>query len=237
MAGMKRRACAAAMVLALVLAASLRAQDQSPVQVEKYSAPIKLACVGDSITHGVGAGRGQSWPDQVGRLLGEKWVVRNFGVSGTTLLKCGDSPYQRTGSFGNAKSFLPDVVVIALGTNDTKPQNWTNFTARFESDYHDIVLQFADLPSKPRIFICRPPYIAKTGNWGINETNTLEEIPVIDKVAKDLKLGVIDLHAALKGQDAWIPDNVHPNTEGATAMAAAVYQALTGKAAPAPAGK
>ena len=223
--------CAVAAV-AFAVPVCVSAQDQSPVKVETYTAPIKVACVGDSITQGVGASGGQSWPDQLRRMLGEKWDVKNFGVSGTTLLKNGDSPYQRQGAFKNAKVCNPDVVVIALGTNDTKPQNWTNFTAHFENDYKDMVLQFADLASKPRIFVCRPPYIAKTGNWGINDTNTVEEIPVIDKVAKDLKLGVIDLHAALKGKDSLIPDNVHPNTDGATAIAAAVFEGLTGNPAP-----
>ena len=217
---------------ACLLPLRVSAQDSSPVKVEKYAQPIKLACVGDSITQGVGASGGQSWPDQLSRMLGAKWDVKNFGVSGTTLMKSGDNPYQRQGAFRNAKAFNPDVVVIVLGTNDTKPQNWTNFTQHFETDYRDIVLQFGDLSSKPRIFVCRPPYIAQTGNWGINDPNTVEEIDVIDKVAKDLKSGVIDLHAALKGKDAMIPDHVHPNNDGAAVIARAVFEGLTGKTAP-----
>jgi lysophospholipase L1-like esterase len=38
------------------------------------------------------------------------------------------------------------------------------------------------------------------------------------------------VHAALAGKDALIPDRVHPNSEGMTAIATAVFQALTGKA-------
>ena len=208
------------------------AQNNTPVKVGNYAAKITLACVGDSITQGVGAGGGNSWPDQLCKLLGDKWEVKNFGVSGTTLMKSGDSPYQKHGAFNGAKALNPDVVVIALGTNDTKPQNWKNFKQDFEADYKDMVRQFAELPSKPRIFVCRPPYIARTGNWGINNPNTLEEIPVINKVAQDLKLGVIDVYAALQGKDNLIPDNVHPNGGGATAIAQAVFKALTGKAAP-----
>ena len=215
----------------VALPASASAQDSSPVKVESYAAKIKLACVGDSITEGVGAGGGNSWPDQIRKLLGDKWDVKNFGVSGTTLMKSGDSPYQKTGAFSGAKAFNPDVVVIMLGTNDTKPQNWKNFKNDFAADCKDMVAQFASLPSKPRIYVCYPPYIAKGGNWGINEPNTLEEIPVITEVAKALKLGVIDVHEALKGKDALIPDNVHPNAGGATLIAEAVFKALTGKEA------
>ena len=45
-----------------------------------------------------------------------------------------------------------------------------------------------------------------------------------------MKLGVVDIHAALKGKDSLSPDKVHPNTEGAAEIAKAVYQALSGKA-------
>jgi len=225
-----------AVMLGLALPIAAVAQDSSPVKVENFKAPIKLACVGDSITQGVGAAGGMSWPDQIAKLLGEKWEVKNFGVSGTTLLNNGDNPYQKQGAFKNAKDFNPDVVVILLGTNDTKPQNWKN-KKNFVADYTDLVNQFAKLPSKPRVFICYPPYIAGNGNWGINEPDTKDEIPMVDKVAWSTRAGVIDVHAALKGKDALIPDKVHPNTEGAAEIAKAVYKGLTGKAAEAPAPK
>jgi len=220
-------------LLVFSMALPVLAQDSTPVKVEKYKAPIKVSCVGDSITQGVGAGGGNSWPDQLRKMLGEKWDVKNFGVSATTLMKSGDSPYQKKDAFKKAKDFNPDVVVIMLGTNDTKPQNWKNFKKDFEADYMDMVKQFAELASKPRIFVCYAPYIAKGGNWGINEPNTVEEIPVITKVAKELKLGIIDVHGALKDKDSLIPDNVHPNAEGATVIAQTVFKALTGKPAPA----
>jgi lysophospholipase L1-like esterase len=215
--------------MAFVLPVSVWAQDLSPVRVADYKAAIKVACVGDSITYGVGADGGQSWPDQLGRMLGDKWDAKNFGVSGTTLMNSGDGPYQKQSAFKDAKDFNPDVVVIALGTNDTKPDNWAKFKKDFEVDYKDLVGQFAALAGKPRIFICRPPYIARDGNFGINDSNTVAQIPVIDKVAKELKLGLIDLHAALKGKDDMIPDNVHPNNDGANAIAQAVFNALAGK--------
>ena len=110
--------------IALAPAILAHAQDSSPVQVDKYTAAIKVACIGDSITAGFGAGRGNSWPDQLRKVMGDKWDVKNFGVSGTTLMKSGDSPFQKQGTFKAAKDFQPDVVVIMLGTNDTKPQNW-----------------------------------------------------------------------------------------------------------------
>ena len=115
-----------------------------------------LACVGDSITQGVGAKRGQSWPGQAQKVLGKKWQVKNFGLSGTTLMNSGNKPYQKSQQFKDALSSNPDVVVIMLGTNDTKPVNWRHSAKDYEADYRDLISDFQKIASKPRIyFACR----------------------------------------------------------------------------------
>jgi len=189
---------------------------------------IKLACVGDSITQGEGTAYGMSWPNQIAKMLGAKWKVKNFGMGGTTLLNSGDHPYQGKNVFKYAKEFNPDVVVIMLGTNDTKNHNWKN-KAKFEGDYIDLIIQFATLPSKPRIFICYPPYVAGDLYDGTSESKIEKEIPMINKVAKTMNVGIIDVHGALKGKGVLIPDRVHPNTEGAIEIAKTVYKVLIGK--------
>jgi lysophospholipase L1-like esterase len=198
--------------------------------------PGRVACVGDSITQGAGAAPGRSYPSQLQELLGSQWEVKNFGVSGRTLLRKGDFPYWNEAALKNAQDFAPNVVVIMLGTNDTKPQNWVHHT-EFLSDYRDLVKIFQGLPSKPKIYICRPCPVPAPGNYGINEENLQKEIPWINQLAREMNLGLIDMHAAVPAN--LLPDRVHPNNEGAAVMAATVYKALTGKAAPltAPAAK
>ncbi len=196
-------------------------------------AKIKVACVGDSITFGYGntAPRGESNapPAQLQRMLGPRYEVKNFGVNSLTLLNKGDKPYQKNAAFTQAKDYKPDVVIIMLGTNDTKAVNWA-FKDQFETDYKDLAGQFAKLESKPRIFLCHPPIVVGAGSWGINEADILLEVPMIDAVAKELKLGVIDVHGATKGHDdAFNSDHVHPNNNGAAIIAGAYYKALTGK--------
>ena len=63
---------------------------------EIYSLPafaqkIKIACIGNSITEGVGASSGSAtYPSVLQRDLGtEKYEVSNFGASGRTLMKNG----------------------------------------------------------------------------------------------------------------------------------------------------
>jgi lysophospholipase L1-like esterase len=191
-------------------------------------AVVRVACVGDSITQGSGAENGKSYPSQLQEMLGSAWEVGNFGVSGRTLLKKGDHPYWIEPANQNALKFKPAVVIIMLGTNDTKPQNW-KFEAEFVADYTELVNSFLALESKPRVFVCRPCPVPEPGKYGINEAAIQQEIPRIDALARDLKLGVIDMHAALEGKPQLLPDRVHPNTEGAREMAAAAFHALTGK--------
>jgi lysophospholipase L1-like esterase len=190
--------------------------------------PIKVACVGDSITQGAGAKSGQSYPAQLQALLGDGYKVGNFGVSGRTLLKKGDFPYWKEKKYQDALAMEPAIVVIMLGTNDTKPQNW-KFEAEFDADYRELVKSFQSLKSKPKVFVCRPVPVPGNGNYGINEENIQKEIPRVDALAKELGCVVIDMHAALEKFPELLPDRVHPNTAGAGEMAKAAAKAITGK--------
>ncbi len=193
-------------------------------------APTRAACIGDSITFGAGteSPRTDSYPARLARMLGPSYSVMNFGVSGTTMLKEGDHPYWKTGQMKKALQSKPDVVVIMLGTNDTKPQNW-KFKDRYPPDYTSMIDQFKTLDSHPKIFICLPPVVPKTGNFGINEEGVEEEIPMLRKLAGEEHVTVIDNYTPLKGKDDLLPDNVHPNNEGAGLLAKSVYEGITGK--------
>jgi len=158
---------------------ALAAGPMDPIQPADYKTPVNVACIGDSITQGAGAAKGQSYPSQLQAMLGDKWKVGNFGVSGRTLLKKGDFPYWNEKAYQDALKSAPDVVIIMLGTNDTKPQNW-KFEAEFVADYTELVKSFQTLASKPRVYVCRPCPVPEPGNFGINETNVLEEIKRLD---------------------------------------------------------
>ncbi len=200
-----------------------------PIDPSQYSAPIKVACIGNSITYGSGiADRPKdSYPSQLGRMLGDQWIVRNFGVGGRTLLKKGDFPYWNEEAWVQAKAFLPNVVIIKLGTNDTKPQNW-KYAADFYPDFRDMVKVLKALPSHPVIYLCKP--VPAFGNrWGINDSIIVHGvIPDVENLAKAENLSVIDLYSALSGKGDLFPDQIHPNSEGAGLMAKAIYEQLTG---------
>ena len=215
---MKLRTCFAGLCATLVSFVSLTAAEE----------PIKVACIGDSITQGSGAERGKSYPDQLQALLGDKYKVGNFGVSGRTLLQKGDFPYRKEKKYQDALKMQPNIVIIMLGTNDTKPQNWKH-EAEFVGDYRDLIKSFQELPSKPKVYVCRPCPVPGKGNFGINEENVLKIIERLGPLIKELDCGMIDMHAALLEKAALLPDRVHPNTAGAGEMAKAAAKAITSK--------
>lgn len=227
---------------AAIAAAAKRKADAGTAQSVAHSvatdsrtsrAAIVVACVGDSITYGSGTANPEfeSYPAQLQRLLGDTYDVRNFGVGGSTLLNRGDKPYQKQGACAEALQSSPAIVVIKLGTNDTKPQNW-KFREEYEADYRELIGRFKALPTRPKIYLCRPVPVVGAGNWGINEAGVLDLMPAIDRVAASEGCRTIDLHAALAGRETLIPDRVHPNAEGAGVLARAVFAALVGRDAP-----
>lgn len=191
------------------------------------AAPVRIACVGDSITAGYGLKdpAQEAWPAVLGRLLGPDYDVRNFGVSATTLLRHGNYPYWDRPAFADAGAFAPQIVIIKLGTNDTKPINWDTHAGEFTADAAALVAHFAGLPSKPTVWICLPvPIFAN--KFTIEELNASQVRTLLRSVAAEHHLPVIDPVPALAGHPEYFPDGVHPNGAGAAVLAQVVADAL-----------
>jgi len=132
---------------------------------------IKVACIGDSITAGYLSTCGLNYPAQLQTLLGEGYAVSNYGVGGTTLLRHADHPYWNTSNFGRASTSNADIVVIMLGTNDAKVNNWTpRLSVAYPTDYAALIGVFARMPSRPKIYLMRPPPLYKDGRYDMLQT-------------------------------------------------------------------
>ena len=195
-------------------------------------AAISIACVGDSITYGVGvtSPTTQSYPAKLQQLLGTNYAVGNYGVSGTTLLKEGDMPYWNTAAFAvsHGRPTPPNIVIIMLGSNDSKPQNWV-YGTNFYAEYAQFVATYTNLSPSPRVLICTPPPVFNNGNYNINPGVVATNIsPLIRELGTNLDLQVIDMQQLLAGHSEWFPDFVHPDSQGTAVMAAIVYTALLG---------
>jgi lysophospholipase L1-like esterase len=227
----RRRAAAAPAILPVLLFPMLVACDRGGSRdggsAPSSAGPVRrVAAVGDSIAWGSGlAHRARdSYPAQLGRLLGDQHEVRNFWVNGTTLLRRGDRAYWMTSALGAAKAFAPDVVIIMLGTNDAKPQNW-RYREEFVADYTALIDAFPALPSRPTIWVCRP--VPTFGAYGTRDPVIRNEIiPLIDRVARVRPVSVIDLYSVLQGRADLFPNGIHPNAEGARLIAETVRRAI-----------
>jgi lysophospholipase L1-like esterase len=204
-----------------------------PIREADYSGRIRVACIGDSITYGFGIKDRErnSYPAQLGALLGQKWEVRNFGVNGATALIKGTRPYVDQPAYREALAFKPHVVVIKLGTNDTNAKSWPTHKQDFYRDYLATVRSFSSLETRPRIYLCRPvPLFRDRGKeYDTDKILTEEVIPQINKVGSEHQLPVIDLYAPFEGKSQLFPDGVHPDAKGARIMAEHVYAKLLNK--------
>ena len=215
------------------LAACTRKIKPPIVRVEDYEdrkggfRPIRVACLGDSITYGAGVEEREknNYPKALGDYLGNRFEVQNFGRSGATMSRQGDLPYATTDEMKAADAFHPDIVILMLGTNDTKPQNWKS-KKFFESETRAMIDHIRSSRPKPKIWVCLPVPIY--GNqWGIT-AETLDDgvIPALMEVANDMKAPVIDLNDSLTGHPEMFPDKIHPNAAGAGMMAKVIFQAI-----------
>ena len=207
-------------------------QNELTSWLRSFKAPrkdaVRVACIGNSITFGAGIRNRSrdSYPSVLARMLGDSYWVKNFGVSARTMLNKGDHPYMNEPAYKNALAFNPNIVVIKLGTNDSKSFNW-KYKADFMKDAQTMIDAFKGLPSQPKIYLCYPSKAYLTGD-GINDDIISKEIiPMIKKLAKKNDLSVIDLHTAMDGMPELFPDRIHPNEKGAQVMAKAVYQSIS----------
>lgn len=191
---------------------------------------VKIACVGNSITFGsmLSNRNTNCYPAQLGRLLGNGYNVGNFGKSGATMLRKGDRPYVNQTELADAKAFTPDLVVIKLGTNDTKPANWT-YKDELKEDAKYLLDSFASLSSVSAVYLCTPCKVYKS-NYGITDDVVSNGvIPVLKEVAKEKNLTLIDIYETTSEHDeCFLQDGVHPDAVGAGLIANEVYRIIKG---------
>lgn len=192
---------------------------------------VRVACIGNSITDGYGIGMApvNGYPAILQKKLGEGYLVKNFGVSARTMMNKGDLPYMNELAWRDAKAFNPNIVVIKLGTNDSKTHNWAHGADEYRQSMQAMIDTLKALPSKPKIYLCSPIPAFKD-SWTINDSVIVNgEMPIIKKLAKKNKCQFIDLHTSYTYGDMMLNDGIHPNAKGAAKMADIIFDAIEKK--------
>lgn len=189
----------------------------------------RIACVGDSITWGftlLNPVR-DSYPSLLQKMAGNDFRVFNFGVNNAAVRYDSDCPYVGTRKYQKSLSCEPDLVILMLGSNDTKHRNWNPDI--FRKDYMRLIDSYADLSSQPKIVLVAPIRIHRVIGiplMGLYPEAMEEGVrPTIKAVSQELQLPMIDLEA-LFPDGGYCLDGVHPQRKGTEIMAKHIYDSL-----------
>ena len=209
---------------------------------EPSAEQIKVACIGDSITygHGVSDWKKNNYPAVLQQLLGEKYHVANFGSSGACVNPEGDQPYVGREIYQEALAYEADIIIFMMGTNDAKPENWTN-ADDFIEDYMSLLGSFQKGDKSPKVYLalCAEAYYTEGADKSTGMAKYDIQPKVVDEIAKRIDLyaalsavwmDVIDIHSITEAHPEWFEaDGIHPNNDGAKAIAEAVADAILDK--------
>lgn len=125
--------------------------------IAKSNEPIRIACIGNSITYGAGISSREknSYPAQLQTYLGPEFQVINFGASGRTALVKGDYPFINSNEYKHSLEFKSDILLVKFGTNDSKCQNIQYFSD-FKTDYLGLIESYKQVNPDLRIVLLTP---------------------------------------------------------------------------------
>src|SRR5262249_38185321 len=159
---------------------------------------------GTSAMQGLGSTTGHHVPDEMGRVLGAGFEVRNYGVQGTTAIQSTGSSYAATSQMKDALAWNPDIVLFWFRRNDSFKGTWDAHQAEFRPDYTSLVRAFQALPSHPKTFLVRLWVFVDSP---VQRTVIDREIlPIIDQIAEGTSSTLIDYRKAFENHPEYFPD-------------------------------
>lgn len=194
---------------------------------------IRVSCVGDSLTYGSGVLKTRdtdAYPAQLQIKMGTDHLVSNFGLRNATASASGDLPYVESEEYQQSLKSKPDIVVLMLGTNDTKTYNWN--ASDYEAGLKELVESYQQLDTKPTVYLMRSPYCysldgSDVAEYDIQPAVVADELGgIVEKVAAETGVEVIDLYGVTEGQDELYTDGIHFNAKGYELIADEVYANL-----------
>lgn len=196
---------------------------------------IRIACIGDSITEGYGTKNPKSdcYPAVLQRKLGEDAEVRNFGISGFCVLDTADCPYRSTVQYQASLRYAPDIVIVMLGTNDSKIANFARHDNDFRRIYGELLTAYMDLPEKPDVYaVTAPAAWRRDGElyWDYMVSPEIIHERIVDMqklTAELLDVPIIDMHHMTQGMKEYFEDGIHPNTEGSKKIAEMIAEKIS----------
>lgn len=169
---------------------------------------IHVACLGDSITFGTGSADPSihCYPVYYQRMLGYNYYVEKYGLPSHSLIETDQPSYLNHDYFRKSAAAKPDVVIVMLGTNDTRPSRWADSaykdwsdparTQAFLNSGNKLVENYRKANPDVQIIFATCPFVQQAADW----TNNLIKYgnPLINQIASTNDCSVIDIFTYTK---------------------------------------
>jgi acyl-CoA hydrolase len=184
-------------------------REASPRSVIPSGASV--LAIGDSVTFGIGAGKGQDYPAQLAAITG--WTIHNHGIPGDTAAGVND---RIAAALAETR---PALVLLEIGGNDflrRKPEAEVKEQIRASLKQ----IRSNDIP----VVLVAVPQASPLGAL----LGRLPDAPLYAELGHEENVAVVrDVLADVLSEDSLKADAIHPNGAGYKQMAEGIADALT----------
>ena len=203
----------------------------------------KVACIGDSITFGLGLPNREAecYPAQLQTMLDEKfpgqYEVRNFGNSGRGIYLDSMRGNEKRGfrwmkEHKAALEWGPDIVICNLGINDNgeyiKEYRGGRRRGQFCEDYVAMLSDYVKDGRNPKLFIWTKLAPLAAGQRFYRSVEPFLMQTDLENVARKMNARGIDMQTPLRDnmEKIFAKDKIHPDAEGARIIAETTFKAI-----------
>ncbi len=207
-----------------------------------YDEPLRIACIGDSITQGTGAGvyETKAYPAQLytqAVAAKKDVIISNYGCGATKVLNYGGLWYNDGLAYTlSMEETDADYIIVGLGTNDSgSVPTAVGQKDHFYNAYTDLILGYEALPDTDKVFGTSAIF-RNAADLGALVVRALQEKVLTEQKTAGKKVQYVDLYAltldkALTGEDKTdnellASDLLHPHASGYTYYADKIYNAV-----------
>lgn len=213
--------------------------------VEEGRVQKKITCLGDSITYGANAttddgtdfDQSRSYVGSLSAMLGNKFVIRNYGLGMRTILKPRDVSKRASiwtdDELEESLKWQSDVLLVMMGSNDANFVNWIQedsvMVKEFKEDYADYITRYKEVNPNAKVYVMTTPRTYDTFDTEILDNDRIDNllVPAEREIAEKLGATVIDINALTKNfAQSDFSDGLHPSNAGYKKIAEKIYDRI-----------
>lgn len=181
----------------------------------KEKETVSIACVGDSITEGWRSSNPalHSYPAVLQELIGARFKVKNYGIGGSTVMRCSDMPFREKWGYIDSIADRPDLVIFMMGTNDCNREFNIRRLGGFYADFVSYINEYRQIGAEV-IVMTSPELFCNVNNEHIRRAVEWQKT-----AAEKMGCELIDVNTWSHAHPECFPDDVHCDDPGYASMA------------------